>query len=87
MDALTTRCAAGACGEPEFVDSGDAVARGARGDFADEIGGQNFFELAGAAPRRAESQQLFDLRIPGFDAVFEIDGEDADVAAIRRYSR
>src|ERR1700675_4426846 len=65
--------------QPELVDAGDMVSRGARRNFGNQIRGKHFAEFPAkrVAPRNFE--QVFELRVPGFDAVFEIHREHADL--------
>src|SRR5579862_2147705 len=63
----------------EFVNTGNALVFGAQFDFRNHVRGKNRFQILADGFDARNANEVFDLRIPGFDAAFEIDGEDADV--------
>src|SRR5580700_7480303 len=62
----------------EFVNPGDVIAGGARSNFGDQILRENLRKFVVQRLRAGNRQQVLQLRIPGLDAVFEIDGEYAN---------
>ena len=70
---------AAAAGEMEFVDAGNVLVGGARGDFRDEVRGEQLGESAAESLASRDIEQSLELRIPGFQAILAIHGEDADV--------
>ena len=70
--------AAAARVQMEVVDAGDVVAGRVRGDFAGQVARQHVRELRPQRFAARNFEQVFQLRIPGFDAVFEVDGQHAD---------
>src|SRR5208282_6070203 len=61
------------------VDAGNMLARGAGTDLAGEVARKHFVELASDRFVARNSEQVFELRIPRFDAVLEIDSKHADL--------
>src|SRR5580658_10091438 len=70
---------AGARIQAELVDARYMIAGGARSDFGHQILRQHFRQAALQRFGARNGEQILELRIPGFDAIFQIHSDDANL--------